>query len=184
MLSGYLDIYMGPMYSGKTTKLIELYDMFNELNTPVICINHEFDKPVTNTQTLSNHNGTKVDCIYAESIMNISSEIIGNYQVVLINEAQFFGDLYDGVVQLLEHNIKIVVFGLDGDYKQQKFGQILDLIPICDTVIKLSANCNCGRKPAPFSRRIDVDINNQVATNKDCNYIPQCRVCLTKKINK
>jgi hypothetical protein len=63
---------------------------------------------------------------------------IANSKVILINEGQFFPDLLNFVNELLKYNKKIYICGLDGDFERKKFGQIIDLIPLCDKVEKLS----------------------------------------------
>jgi len=103
---------------------------------------------------------------------------IMSVDVVLINEGQFFGSLVPFVKHLLG-NCKIVyVCGLDGDFKQERFGEILDLIPICDKVHKLSALCaDCKNgTPAIFSHRIISDTQQKVIGSD--NYMPLCRKCL------
>jgi thymidine kinase len=99
-------------------------------------------------------------------------------EVFLINEGQFFDDLYDVVLHLVEVlDKKVYVYGLDGDYKRANFGKILDLIPICNKVKKLTAMCNIckdGTK-AYFTKRITketsqklIGINNHIAVCRNC----------------
>jgi thymidine kinase len=81
------------------------------------------------------------------------------------------------VVRLLvrDHNKSVYVGGLDGDYKMNKFGQILDLIPLCDKIEKLHAICSMCKKPAPFTKRLTNE-TEQTVIGSD-NYIPVCRAC-------
>lgn len=68
----------------------------------------------------------------------IDNNLIKSVDCVLINEGQFFGDLVEFVERWCdEYKKDITVSGLDGDYKREKFGQILDLIPLADSVEKL-----------------------------------------------
>ena len=61
---------------------------------------------------------------------------------ILINEGQFFPDLYESVKWLVNEKKKYVtICGLDGDFKRAKFGTLLDLIPLCDNVTKLTSLC-------------------------------------------
>ena len=97
--------------------------------------------------------------------------------VILINEGQFFPDLYDVVVDMLAHNKKIYICGLDGDFERKKFGQILDLIPLCDKVTKLTSLCSQCKNGTPgiFSMRLTNE-TAQTVVGSD-NYIPVCRKC-------
>jgi thymidine kinase len=103
-----------------------------------------------------------------------------NADVILINEGQFFDDLYDCVIDMLKENKKIYVSGLDGDFERKKFGQILDLFPLCDKVTKLTSLCSlCKNGEAGiFSMRLNKD-KTQMLIGSD-NYIPVCRSCYEK----
>ena len=69
-------------------------------------------------------------------------EEMDKYRTVRIDEAQFIPDLVSFCVAVAdEHNKKVVVAGLDGDFKRGRFGEILDLLPLCDSVTKLTAQC-------------------------------------------
>jgi len=102
--------------------------------------------------------------------------------VILINEGQFFEDLYKVVVDLLKENKKVYVCGLDGDFERKKIGQILDLIPLCDKVTKLTSLCSICRDGTPgiFSMRL-TDEKSQILVGVD-NYAPVCRNCFSKHI--
>jgi thymidine kinase len=98
-------------------------------------------------------------------------------EVILINEGQFFEDLYEVVVDMLSCNKRVYICGLDSDFERKKFGQILDLIPLCDKVNKLTSLCSQCKDGTPgiFSMRLTSDKQQTlVGTN---NYIPVCRKC-------
>jgi thymidine kinase len=95
-----------------------------------------------------------------------------NAEFVLINEAQFYPDLVE-FIQMFK-NKNIYVYGLDGDFKQEKIGHILDIIPLCDSVTKLRATCVCG-EPAIFSKRLSQETDQY---QPNAQYIPVCRKCL------
>ena len=98
------------------------------------------------------------------------------YDVLFINEAQFFTDLYKAVEWLLFHNKKVYVCGLDGDFQRQKFGSILDIIPLCDDVVKLKAICtNCKSSNGIFTKRLSKE-KKQTIIGSD-NYASLCRKC-------
>ena len=96
---------------------------------------------------------------------------------LLVNEAQFFSDLEEFVKKLLNKNKKIYICGLDGDFKCKKFGTILDLIPLCDKVTKLSSLCSICKDGTPgiFSKRLSLEEEQTVVGSS--NYIPVCRKC-------
>jgi thymidine kinase len=101
-------------------------------------------------------------------------------EVILINEGQFFEDLYDCVVEMLNENKKIYIAGLDGDFERKKFGQMLDLVPMCDSITKLTSLCSICKNGelGIFSLRLTNE-KQQTLVGSD-NYIPVCRSCYGK----
>ena len=179
----YLEIILGSMFSGKTSRLVEIYKQCKFCNIPVIVINHSCDNRYDD-ELLSTHDKIKIPCIKTNSLfevwhkyyLDINNEI-NKAEVILINEGQFFTDLYEVVVDMLQKGKKIYVCGLDGDFKRNRFGQILDLIPLCDKVTKLTSLCSICKNGTPgiFSKRITTE-KEQTIVGSD-NYIPVCRMC-------
>jgi thymidine kinase len=101
--------------------------------------------------------------------------------VILINEGQFFEDLYYSVVTMLNHDKKVYISGLDGDFERKKFGQILDLVPMSDKITKLSSLCSLCKNGTPgiFSMRL-TDEKDQTVVGVS-NYLPVCRKCYSQR---
>lgn len=199
--SGYLEIILGPMFSGKTSRIVEIYKQCKFCNISVAVINHSIDTRYDN-DLLSTHDKIKIPCIKTERLMDLWSDHIdlesnneipvrvkdifkvGTSEVVLINEGQFFSDLEEFVRRLLSANKKIYVCGLDGDFERKKFGQILDLIPICDKIYKLTSLCSSCKngKKGIFSMRITNEKEQTVVGSE--NYIPVCRDCYERNLKE
>ena len=178
--SGYLELIMGPMFSGKTTYLIDMYDECQRNGDKVLAINYAKDTRYHETM-LSTHDKRMCPCIFVETLLDAVGAITGTHDltksadVILINEGQFFVDIYEVVIYMVEVLKKrVYVCGLDGDFKRQKFGGLLDLVPVCDSIIKLKSKCSCGEE-ALFSHRM-VDNGEQVLIGSDI-YVPLCRTC-------
>jgi len=188
---GHLEIILGSMYAGKTSKILEIYKQCIFCNIPVSIINHSSDTRYHDSM-ISTHDKIMAPCIQTmklndiwnysnvETHYNETSEThikLRTSQVILINEGQFFEDLYDVVIDMLNNNKKVYICGLDGDFKKNKFGQILDLIPHCDNVTKLSSLCSLCKNGTPgiFSMRLSHE-KQQMLIGSD-NYIPVCRKC-------
>ena len=177
-----LKIVFGPMFSGKTTRMI--YDYQNLLNkgeNPII-INYMGDTE-SSENLVRNHNNVSADCISYFSLaavwfdtQNNNYDKLHNSTHILINEAQFFEDLYDVVLSMIDSQKNIYIYGLDSDSNQKKFGKIWDLIPYANNVKKLTATCICGTPNAIFTHRISVDVQ-QVLIGA-LHYSPLCRNCL------
>ena len=182
--TAYLELIIGPMFSGKTSKLIEVYKQCKFCNIPVSIINHSLDNRYHDTM-LSSHDNIMAPCLKANTLNDIWNKdnresILSESDVILINEGQFFQDLYEVVVDMLKYNKKIYICGLDGDFERKRFGTILDLIPLCDKVTKLTSLCSqCKDGTAGiFSMRLTNEkMQTLVGSN---NYIPVCRKCYEK----
>jgi thymidine kinase len=186
-----LELFLGPMYSGKTSKLLEIYKQCSFCNIPVAVINHCADTRYHESM-LSTHDKVMIPCIQTKKLSDIWNNIDINQtftnnaskhiklrtaEVILINEGQFFEDLYSCVNDMLCEKKKVYVAGLDGDFERNRFGQILDLIPICDSVTKFKSLCSICKNGAPgiFSLRLTKE-KQQTLIGSD-NYIPVCRNC-------
>lgn len=195
--SGYLEIILGPMFASKTTRLVEIYKQCVFCDISVAVINHSIDNRY-DEELLSTHDHIKIPCIKTQRLFDVWTDNIdmesnienvprirdkfkvASSSVILINEGQFFHDLEEFVKILLSHDKKIYICGLDGDFERKKFGQILDLIPLCDKVTKLTSLCSLCKNGTPgiFSKRISSE-KEQTVVGSD-NYIPVCRNCYEK----
>ena len=179
--SGFLKIILGSMFSGKTSELLNIYKLYQLCDISCCVINHSCDKRY-HESLLSSHDKIMIPCITTEKIGEILKEKnIEKYKVFLINEGQFFKGLYETVKTLVEKYKKTVyVCGLDGDFARKKFGEILDLIPIADEVVKKKALC-MGCKNGNFgifTQRITNETKQTIIGSH--NYRSVCRNCFSK----
>jgi len=189
---GELHLIMGPMYAGKSTKLINKYDELNSSNegsgsNKVVVVTHALETRYS-LDKLSSHDRKEVDCTKVSDIQTIinacSNTISNNIQLadyILLDEAQFFPDLKKTIELVETFHKTVYVFGLDGDFKRNKFGAILDLIPFCDTVQKLSGKCSKCENNSHFSWRLSNDRTTQIVVGAASEYVALCRLCYLKK---
>ena len=197
-----LKIYVGPMYSGKTTELIRNYNRYRKYKQIIIDFDTNFDnnkkKPVIELESnlyyyvdnLCNHNKQEIECLKISNINILEQfyiqnlDIIKDVKIIHINEGQFFQDLKHVVINLLEkYNINIYIYGLDGDFKREKFGEIMDLVPYCDSITKLKGVCDSCDNNALFSYRICYGDQQMLFNDSfEDKYIPLCRKCYIQKI--
>ena len=183
--SGYLDVIIGPMYSGKTSYLLRELNIFSKMGANVLYINHSLDNR-DETNDFSTHNPiiTKIGDISSQKTDDLFKlyEKCKSYDVIGIDESQFFNGLKDFVLKMVEiEGKRIIVTGLSGNFKREMFGEILSLIPCCDRLTKLSSCCQkCARtkliKEAHFSYRL-TDENKDVMIGGSNEYVPLCREC-------
>jgi thymidine kinase len=185
---GKLDIIMGTMFSGKTSYLLNKISLFIELNLKVLYINIDFDdrseiEYSTHNPFLNNLDLKKRDKINENLTMiksrDLSNISIDTYDIIMIDEGHFFDDIIKFTKKLLENKKHIIIATLIADFKGNKFGKVLDLIPICDEVIKLESYCiECSKQKkinkAIFSKRITKN-KESIDIGGSEKYIAVCR---------
>ena len=160
-----LKLTLGCMYAGKTSALINE----TSLHQNHIVIDYGLNIPA---QFMVSHDDTKVPCMKTCILSYSDVEL---FDTIFINEAQFFKGLVLFIKECLHKHKNVYVYGLDGDFKQESFGEIIQLIPMCDEYVKLYATCICGKR-ASFSKRLS-EKKEQYLPND--TYRPSCRKCLT-----
>lgn len=170
-----LQIIIGPMFSNKTTTLINYYnDLINTYNT--IVINHKSDNRYDNADVITSHNQKKVDAIKLVELSNLNKDIYKDVEYILIDESQFFGDLCKFVLKSLDDNKHVILAGLNGDFKCKPFMNIMILIPYADNVKFMTSYCShCIKKtPGFLNHRLNENKEKEfIGTNKD--YVVLCR---------
>lgn len=183
---GYLELILGCMFSGKTSALIEVYKQYQLCDSTCLVVNYSGDQRYSQTH-LATHDNKLIPCVFTENLMDLlgkrGNSNPTNNDVVLINEGQFFSDLVPFVTELVDHHSKkVYVCGLDGDFKREKFGTILDLVPKADSYRKLRAVCiKCkDGTPASFTHRLSPGRDQTLIGSNE--YIPVCRGCYSSAV--
>ena len=172
---GTIEVVCGSMFSGKTEELIR------RLNRARIArLRVEIFGPKTDTRYLENalvsHNANSIPSTPVEnasSILLLASDV----HVVGIDEAQFFdAELPDVCNILANKGIRVIVAGLDMDFKGQPFGTMPAIMAMAESITKLQAVCvRCGN-PAMYSYRLVPDESKILLGEKE-SYEPRCRIC-------
>jgi thymidine kinase len=175
---GRLELIIGNMFSGKSTELIRRINKERSISKKIVVINFSGDNRYS-SNSVATHDNTKTSCLKLSKLSEITPNMINMYESFFIDEGQFFTDLYTVVKDLVDnHNKHVVVSGLDADSNRQPFGDLIKLIPICDSVDKLTAYCNkCNNGViAPFTKRINTNTTQPVVDiGGSDKYIPVCR---------
>ena len=146
---GFLHIIIGPMFSGKSTKLINEINTLKMYKKNILIINSNKDIRVQN-DFIKTHNNIQYKAIKLDDLDESKiHSIIKKYDTVCIDEAQFFSNLIPFVKCLLQYTIHIIITGLNGDTNQNKFGHIIDLIPLANKIDKLSGICTICNDGTP-----------------------------------
>ena len=147
-----LHIVMGNMFSGKTSEMIRRLKRYAVIGKRVVVINSQKDTR-SSEEVLRTHDGVTFRCIKTNDLAHVD---LTDCDVVAVDEAQFFFGLKIFVEFALVQQKTVLLAGLDGDYRQRKFGDLLDCVPLADEVTKLCALCvDCmNGTPGPFTKRI------------------------------
>ena len=172
---GWIEVICGSMFSGKTEELIRRLNRAKiarqrvEIYKPVIDDRYDQENVVSHNET-----AIKSTPVHAASqILLLANEV----DVVGIDEAQFFDDELASVCNLLANDgVRVIVAGLDMDYRGNPFGPIPALMASAEYVTKVHAICiRCGNL-AHYSYRTVKD-DNLVVLGETESYEPLCRKC-------
>lgn len=172
---GSIEVICGSMFSGKTEELLRRLKRAKIAKQQI-----EIFKPAIDTRysdiEITSHDKNSIPSTVVEHSSNILL-LASNIEVVAIDEAQFFDmGLVDVCQQLADQGIRVIIAGLDMDFKRNPFGPMPNLCAIADDVEKVHAICvECGRL-ANYSFRL-VSNDKQVMLGELEEYKPLCRQC-------
>ncbi|QBP42105.1 MULTISPECIES: thymidine kinase [Paenisporosarcina] len=178
--SGWVEVICGSMFSGKSEELIRRVRRAQFAKQKIAVFKPQIDNRYSEEEVVS-HNGAKVIARPVESSKDIWAYISDEYDVIAIDEAQFFDEgIVDVVQRLADHGFRVIVAGLDQDFRGEPFGPMPTLMTIAEQVMKLQAVCQVCGSPASRTQRL---INGQPAGYEDPiiligateAYEPRCR---------
>jgi thymidine kinase len=172
---GSIEVICGSMFSGKTEELIRRINRVR-----IAKLSYQVFKPKQDTRydekEVVSHNSNAIT-----SIPVAKSEAIllqaGHTQVIGIDEAQFFDDKLPEVCNILANKgVRVIIAGLDMDFKGRPFGPMPALMAIAESVTKVHAVCVVCGNPALYSYR-KVPGKNRIMLGEMESYEPRCRIC-------
>ena len=159
MTNGKINLITGPMYSGKTTRLLERYRRYKIAGKNCLLIKFNRDKRYSNEQIVT-HDKITYDAFSVGRLEDVN-EIICNYDVICIDEIQFFNDGPVFCEKWANDGKIIEVCGLNGDYNKEPFESVSRMIPLVDDITYLKAVDKHSGKDAPFTVRL-IDAREQI----------------------
>jgi len=173
--AGWIEVICGSMFSGKTEELIRRVRRAQIAKMDTIIFKPKVDDRFS-TEHVVSHNQNQLTSKMVETSQEILLNV-GQAEVVAIDEAQFFdNDILDVCKTLAKQKKRVIVAGLDTDYRGVPFGPMPDLMCEADYVDKLRAICvECGN-PATYTQRTSKDMQRVVIGETDI-YEARCRNC-------
>jgi thymidine kinase len=180
--TGWIEVVCGSMFSGKTEELIRRIRRAKYANLNVIIFKPTVDKR-DKKHTVVSHDDTTIDCKTIKRASEIY-KIVKHFKVVGIDEAQFFDDEIVAVCNsLANHGVRVIVAGLDMDYKGVPFKNMANLMATAEYVTKVHAICPKTGGLAQYSYR-KTKSKKRILLGKGDEYMPLSRAAYFKKKNK
>jgi thymidine kinase len=171
-----LEIIMGSMFSGKTSELIRRLKRHQVILDKILVINSKKDTR-NMSEVLQTHDKNTFSCVKTVNLMSVvGTDEYYSADVIAVDEAQFFEGLRPFVEAALKEEKHVILAGLDGDFRQRVFGELLELIPLADDVTKLKALCmECmDGTLGPFTKRTSSRMEQELIGECDV-YRAVCR---------
>ena len=179
--SGKLTVFAGPMFSGKTTKLIKLVEILENLGQKVLVAKPSIDTRYTKDPKLASHDKKTTAAMFVD--MNRPEDLIkiiesDGYKHVILDELNFFHKIktVNAIKKLLRLGVSVTGSGLAYDYRRKEFGPTLKLTKIADKTVWLYAICQKCGAPAEHTERVSGTTSVVVVAGLDM-YIASCRKC-------
>ena len=151
---GYIEVVVGPMYSGKSEELIRRLKRAKIAKQKIIVFKPQIDDRYSKKDVVS-HSGDSIDAIPINHASEINDLIDEDVQVVGIDEVQFFdNEIVDIAVELASKGVRVIAAGLDMDFKGEPFGPTPKLLAVAEFVDKIQAICSVCGQPATRSQRL------------------------------
>ncbi|CCW62957.1 unnamed protein product [Phytomonas sp. EM1] len=178
---GRIELIIGPMFSGKTSALMNRIK--REIHALRTCYVIKYARETRyDVKNVASHDEVKFRAQVAVTRLSDLGDAWKSYDVIAVDEGQFFPDIVSFCNKAADAGKIVLVSALDADYRREPFGQVCNLVAVCESVTKLSAVCvMCRSRPASFSRRT-ADAEEQELIGGVDMYVATCRRCYNLKI--
>ena len=170
---GRVHLHDGPMFAGKTGKLLRLQKLAAELGLATLVISHAADTRYARDYVVS-HDGEKIECLAVSELGEVS---IRDYHIIFIDEAQFMPDLVLFCNRAMEAGKVVHVFGLHSDYLLREFNSVRQLSLMASSVCHMTGVCSKCSERATETARISSDTERIVIGS--AQYEARCKQCHT-----
>ena len=173
---GWIEVICGPMFSGKTEELIRRLNRASYAGQRLQIFKPDVDDRY-DADSIVSHDRKELPSFPVGGVEEMRDVLEPHVEVVGIDEVQFFGeDIVDFCNELADMECRVIVAGLDQDYRNEPFEPMPELLCLAEYVTKLNAICvKCGN-PAHRSYRLASD-PQQVLVGSDEQYEARCRRC-------
>lgn len=171
---GQIQVIFGPMFSGKSTELMRRVRRFQIAQYQCLVIKYAKDTRYSDND-MATHDKYTMAAVSASRLSNVLALAL-DAAVIGIDEGQFFPDTVDFCEDMANRGKTVIVAALDGTFQRKPFGNILGLVPLAESVVKLNAVCMHCYKEAAYTKRLGSETEVEVIGGAD-KYHAACRSC-------
>lgn len=166
-MTGKLNLIIGPMFSGKSTILLTRYRRYQIAGKRCLLVKYAKDRRYNNSEEmLITHDQLSYRATSCHQLGELT-DLIQNYDVICIDEIQFYPDASRYCEQWANEGKIVEVCGLSGDYRRQPFEQISLLVPLAEHISFVTAVCRDTGREAPFTMRLSDEEQQEVIGSTD-----------------
>lgn len=153
--NGFIEVVCGPMFAGKTEELIRRAKRLKYAKQNYLVFKPVIDNRYSSKAEIVSHSLLTESAILVENSKDILKHMDDSVEAVIIDEAQFFDqDIVQIADRLADSGVRVIIGGLDRDFKGEPFGSMPQLLAIAEFVTKLTAICVKTGTPATRTQRI------------------------------
>lgn len=188
LLNGKIILILGPMFSGKTSELFRIYNLykgieFNGRKLSSIIIRRDDDNRYDDYNVVTHSN--KIEFATSLKRNGLKKELFEKYDVIAIDEGHFFDNVSKVADELANSNKIVIISALNGTFKRKPWDEVSKLISKSDEIITLTALCefclrNGFQSNGSFSVKIKGDKKLIEEIGEKDKYLPACRKCFKK----
>ena len=174
---GSIQLVLGPMFSGKSSEMSRRIRRHRIAMRRCVVIKYSEDLRYEGSEdAVVTHDAVRLPARPASALAEVDSFVCEGFDVVGIDEGQFFDDVVEFAERWASMGKTVIVAALDGDFRRRPFGRVLELVPLAEDVVKLSAVCTMCSAAAAFTKRITAESAVEVVGGADM-YRAMCRQC-------
>lgn len=178
---GQIQVIFGPMFSGKSTELMRRVRRFQVAQYNCLVVKYAKDTRYSESG-MATHDKSTMEAVSANCLADVRPLAL-KACVIGIDEGQFFPDTVPFAEEMANLGKIIIVAALDGTFQRKAFGNILNLVPLAESVVKLHAVCMQCYKEAAYTKRIGTEKEVEVIGGAD-KYQAVCRKCYGGLVDK
>lgn len=180
--TGHIEVIVGSMFSGKTEELIRLLRRARFARQEIQVFKPKIDNRYS-ADHVASHDRSLFPSVVIDSAAEIYRHLKPDTQVIGVDEAQFFDDeLVDVANELASRGLRVIIAGLDLDWKGEPFHPMPELMAIAESVRKLRAVCVVCGAPASRTQRL-VTNTDTVLIGDSASYESRCRQCFNPELS-